>query len=102
MIIQNSETESKQRAAQQAASERLAVTSIRADELSLSGVSLVKEPSGGWTLQGTLTNNSKFNLARLEFLVTMQDCRQSCKIIGQETISTASADYLDRRPLAGC
>jgi len=93
LIIENSEKQTKQRQQQQAEEERRATNSIRSDDLLLSGISLVKDQyGGGWTLQGTITNNSKFDLGRISFRVTIQDCpNQVCKIIGQETTSTISA-----------
>jgi hypothetical protein len=70
------------------------LTAIRPDEIPLSSVSLAKDYSS-WQLKGTVTNNSKFNLGSIKFLVTVQDCpaSQVCKIIGQETIDTMSEDY---------
>jgi sensor domain CHASE-containing protein len=67
LIMVNAEKQSEKQQEQRVEAERRAVNSISPNELSLSNVSLVKERYGGWTLQGTLTNNSKFNLDSVRF-----------------------------------
>ena len=97
LLIQNSNKEAEQRRQQEAANERLALTSITSADISLSGVSLSKNGSY-WQLKGTITNNSKFNLGNVAFLVTIQDCAdQVCKTIGQE--NTTTSDPLRTYPL---
>jgi hypothetical protein len=72
---------------QQAEYERWATTAIRPDELSLTGVSLTNYDTG-WLLKGNISNSSKYDLLRLDLLVTIKSCAtaQGCKIIGQQTI----------------
>ena len=92
-LIQSNKKESEQRQQQAAANEQWALTSIKPSDISLTGVSLAQNGSY-WQLKGTITNNSKFNLGFIRFLVTMQDCPdQSCKIIGQEDTRTADSRY---------
>ena len=101
-VIYNSNEESKVRQRQQAENERFAVTAIRADDLSLADVTLKKE-GAWWYLKGAITNNSKYALGKIGFLVTIQDCTQpqNCKVVGQETASTNSGSYSsnDRTPI---
>jgi hypothetical protein len=103
LIVQNNEKTAKEYQQQQAANERLAVTSIRPDDLVLSGVSLIPQSYGlnDWQLKGTIANNSKLNLGSIRFLVTVQECtpNQVCKIIGQETASTMSDNGYSPKPL---
>jgi hypothetical protein len=80
---------------QQAEAERWATTAIRSDELALTDVSLNHGPSG-WTLKGTITNNSKVvALGSVSFLVTVKDCptNQQCKITGQENTATRTQSH---------
>ena len=41
-----------------------------------------------WVLSGTVTNNSKFDLGSMKFLVTIRDCpinKTDCIIIGEDS-----------------
>jgi hypothetical protein len=99
-VIKSEETERVRRAQQYAEYERQITTAIRPEDLSLTDVSLNRSEYRGWVLKGTVTNNSKFGLDKIEFLVTIKSCsaNQVCKIIGQEQAS-AYGDVLDsKRP----
>ena len=80
---------------QQAEAERWATTAIRSDELLLTDVSL-NHGYSGWTLKGTVTNNSKVALGSISFLITIKDCptNKQCKIIGQENTATRTQSHL--------
>ena len=73
--------------------DRWETTSIPLDQIPLSDVSLIKSDFS-WTLKGTVTNNSKYDLGSVRFLVTIQDCppSQTCRIVGQEDATTMSSD----------
>ena len=79
---------------QQAEAERWATTAIRSDELLLTDVSL-NHGYSGWTLKGTVTNNSKVALGSISFLITIKDCptNKQCKIIGQENTATRTQSH---------
>jgi hypothetical protein len=89
---------------QHAEGERSATTAIRADELSLSNVSVVRflqaplkhEAWWRWRLKGIIANNSKMALGSISFVVTVKDCpsNQQCKIIGQKTAATRNDNYV--------
>jgi hypothetical protein len=66
------------------------VTAIKPGDLDLTDVSLTKQSNGEWVLKGTIVNDSEFDLASINFLVTDQDCpeQQGCKTIGQERTVT--------------
>jgi hypothetical protein len=82
--------------------ERWATMAIRADELSVSNVSVVKffqaplkrETWWRWRLKGIIANNSKSALRSISFLLTLKDCppNQQCKIIGKKTAATRTDD----------
>jgi hypothetical protein len=101
-VVYNSNEEEKVRQRQQAENERFAVTAIQAEDLSLADVTLKKE-GAWWCLKGAITNNSKYALGKIRFLVTIQDCPQpqNCKVVGQEAASTNSGSYSynDRTPI---
>jgi hypothetical protein len=70
-----------------AAAEHAAATRIKADELQLYAVELTKiSYGGGYALNGTVTNNSKFVLSGITVRVTVTDCvaAKSCRVVGQE------------------
>ena len=92
--VYNSNEETKVRQRQQAENERFAVTAIHAEDLLLADVTLKKE-GAWWYLKGAITNNSKYALGKIGFLVTIQDCPQpqNCKVVGQEAASTNSGSY---------
>jgi hypothetical protein len=101
-LIQNVNKENEAYQRQKAEQERWATTAIQADEVSLRDVTLSRGGGGSWTLKGAVSNNSKFNLGSISFLVTVRDCPgpdNTCQIIGQETTRTASGDFLDEKPL---
>lgn len=89
---------------QHAEGERWSTTAIRADDLSLSNVSVVKfiqaplkhEAWWRWRLKGIVANNSKFALGSISFLITFKDCppNQQCKIIGKKTTATRNDDHV--------
>jgi len=94
-LVQQGTKEAQERERQQLAQEQRATTSIRPDEISLTEVALTKEQFGSWwVLTGTVTNNSKFDLASIQFSITMKDCvtSQNCRTVGQETTSTRNDD----------
>jgi hypothetical protein len=101
-VVYNSNEETKVRQRQQAENERFAVTAIHAEDLLLADVALKKE-GAWWYLKGAITNNSKYALGKIGFLVTIQDCPQpqNCKVVGQEAASTNSGSYSynDRTPI---
>jgi hypothetical protein len=100
IVIKNDQTEQGKREQQHAEYERRITTVIRPEDLSLTDVSLNRSDYRGWVLKGTVANNSKFGLDKIEFLVTIKSCsvNQVCKIIGQEQAS-AYGDVLDpKRP----
>jgi len=86
--------ENEARRQQMARQEQAATTAISLDDIPLSDVSLTKEGSS-WTLKGTVTNNSKFDLAAIRFLVTIRDCppNEACKTVGQESTVTRGDSY---------
>jgi hypothetical protein len=84
-------TENKSKSAQESPTrEDKSVTAIKPGDLDLTDVSLTKQSNGEWALKGTIANNSEFDLASVNFLVTVRDCpqQQDCKIIGQERTVT--------------
>jgi hypothetical protein len=94
LLVKNN-SESAKRQETLGAQEQLALNSIRADELKFSNVFL--DQSGpSWTLRGDVTNNSKYGLRWVQFLVTIQDCppTRGCVTIGQETILTKASEDL--------
>lgn len=100
-LVQQGGKENAERQRQQLAQEQRAVTSIRADELELTGVVLTKEQFDKWVLTGLIANNSKVDLGSIQFSVTIKDCvaSQDCRTIGQETASTRNDDEWRRKPL---
>jgi hypothetical protein len=77
-VALNQEQAERGRREQQCAEyERQITTAIRPDDLSLTDVSLTRSDYQGWTLKGTLANNSKFDLHRIDFLVTIKNCSAS-------------------------
>jgi hypothetical protein len=101
-VIYNSNEEARARQRQDAENDHFAVTAIRADDLLLTDVTLKKEGQF-WYLKGAITNNSKYALGKIGFLVTIQDCPQpqNCKVVGQEQAKTNSGSYssYDRTPI---
>jgi hypothetical protein len=92
-LIENNKKEDERYWQQEAANERWALTSIKQDDIALTGVSLVQNGTS-WQLKGTVTNNSKFDPSKIKFLITVQDCAvQPCQTIGQETVHTSSESY---------
>jgi hypothetical protein len=84
VLLENDKKQSERRNQEEAARERLALTSIDAGDLSFSDVKLVK--STWWTFKGNVVNNSKYSLGWLTFLVKVEDCppQKPCITIGQE------------------
>jgi len=85
VLYENTKQQSERWRQEQAARERLALTSIDARDLSFSDVQLTKSP---WrTLKGNVVNNSKYSLGSLVFLVKVEDCppQKPCITIGQES-----------------
>jgi hypothetical protein len=101
LIIDNGQKESALRRQQQAEEYRRATTSIRLEDLALSNITLSKNPYGGnWTMKGMIENNSKFDLGLIRFVVTIQDCPQQCRTIGEERVTTMNGSFsFDRKPL---
>jgi hypothetical protein len=92
LVAGHANKENEQSNKQQVANEWRARNSIKPNDISLAGVSLVHLGSA-WQLKGTITNNSKFSLDSIQFQVTIQDCvGQSCKIIAQEDTQTEGAN----------
>ena len=85
LLIENDKKQSERRQQEEAARERLALTSIDVRDLSFSDVKLVKEYRA-WTLKGNVVNNSKYSLGSLTFFVKVEDCpaQKPCITIGQE------------------
>jgi hypothetical protein len=81
-----------------AAQERAALSAITPSDIALDKVQLKKEHGSSWTLTGNVTNNSKYHLGSLGFMVRVEDCpewavdhnqkdhiQKECITIGQET-----------------
>jgi hypothetical protein len=79
------ETERRQEIA--AAQERAALSAISTTDIALDAVQLKKEVSW-WVLTGNVTNNSKYRVGSLGFLVRIEDCppQKGCITIGQESV----------------
>jgi hypothetical protein len=103
LIIDNNQKQSARRQQEQAEAYRRATTSIHIDDLALSNVTLSKEAyGGGWTMKGVIANNSTFDLGLIRFAVTIQDCPQQCRTIGEERVTTMNGSgysSYDRKPL---
>ena len=94
MRLQQQAEAERVRLQQQAEAERWATTAIRSDELLLTDVAL-NHGYSGWTLKGTVANNSKVALGSISFLITIKDCptNKQCKIIGQENTTTRTQSH---------
>jgi hypothetical protein len=72
--------------------QQAALSAIAPSDIALDQVQLKKE-AGSWTLTGNVTNNSKYSLSSLGFMVWVEDCpewavvdhvRKECITVGQE------------------
>jgi hypothetical protein len=91
-IIENQNKQNREYEQKQAAQQYFAATAIKAMDLRLDDVVLNKASYGlsDYILSGTVTNNSAFTLASLDFEVTMSDCIQAkCITVGQKNVSAA-------------
>ena len=85
--IKYEEKESERRQRTAAAQERAALSAISRTDITLDDVQLKKE-SSWWVLKGNVTNNSKYRLGSLGFIVRIEDCppQKGCITIGQESV----------------
>jgi len=85
--IENDKKESERRRQIDTAQERAALSAISATDIALDDVQLKKE-SSWWVLKGNVTNNSKYRLGSLGFIVRIEDCppQKECITIGQESV----------------
>jgi hypothetical protein len=86
-LIEHDKKESERRRQTDAAQERVALSAISATDIALDDVQLKKE-SSRWDLKGNVTNNSKYRLGSLGFIVRIEDCppQKGCITIGQESV----------------
>ena len=92
VLIEKDKNESERRRQSDAAQERAALSAISATDIALDNVQLKKE-SSWWVLKGNVTNNSKYRLGSLGFIVRIEDCpntRTCHETVSQETRSLAS------------
>jgi hypothetical protein len=84
--IENDKKESERRQQIATAQERAALSAISTTDIALDNVQLMKE-SSRWVLKGNVTNNSKYRLGSLGFMVRIEDCppQKGCITIGQES-----------------
>src|SRR5262249_2646719 len=87
VLIENDRKESQRRQQIAAAQERAALSAISTTDIALDDVQLKKE-SSWWVLKGNVTNNSKYHLGSLGFIVRIEDCppQKGCITIGQERV----------------
>jgi hypothetical protein len=86
----------KKRTEEAAAAHQLALSAIKADDLTLQNVTLGRQPeymNGEFMLTGKIINNSQYALKNIQFKVTITDCSGSpvpsvgCQTVGQELVS---------------
>jgi hypothetical protein len=85
--IEYEKKESERRQQIATAQERVALSAISTTDIALDNVQLMKE-SSRWVLKGNVTNNSKYRLGSLGFIVRIEDCppQKECITIGQESV----------------
>ena len=85
--VKNEDKERERQRQIAAAQERAALSAISATDIALADVQLKKE-SSWWVLKGNVTNNSKYTLGSLGFIVRIEDCppQKGCITIGQESV----------------
>jgi hypothetical protein len=85
--IKYEEKESERRQRTAAAQERAAQSALSRTDITLDDVQLKKE-SSWWVLKGSVTNNSKYRLGSLGFIVRIEDCppQKGYITIGQESV----------------
>jgi hypothetical protein len=66
-----------------AAEERAARSVITLRDLALDTVQFKKEQGSSWTLTGNVTNNSKYHLGSLGFIVRVEDCPDDDWAVGK-------------------
>jgi hypothetical protein len=88
--IEHEKKESERRQQTHAAQERAALSSIAPSDIALDKVQL-KKGASSWTLTGNVTNNSKYPLGSLVFMVLIEDCPEWAVVDAKKKNASPSA-----------